>query len=150
MDAFPFSELEWERVSQATLAVLNATLADDHALRQSLVIELKFVLDQLRFQHGDHPILLETEADFANDDHHRLQLYERAIKLACANDLPTYTIRISHAELLHRLGHGGEAKRQLESCQAEVDRIGDAGEQLQWRNLNDCCESSCDDDSRSN
>jgi hypothetical protein len=40
------------------------------------------VLAGLRARHGDHPVLLETEADFTEDDEVRLALYQQAVPSA--------------------------------------------------------------------
>jgi len=68
METFPFSEAEWDAVLVASRAIVNAELAEDRILRQSAFVELPAVLAGLRDRYGDHPILVETEADFAPED----------------------------------------------------------------------------------
>ena len=50
----------------------------------------------LRARHGEHPVLLETRADFAEDDVERVALYRRAAGLAAVHGLATLNIRLSH------------------------------------------------------
>lgn len=50
----------------ASLAIVNATFADDRVLAASAFVELRAVLRDLRTRYGDHPVLAETEADFAS------------------------------------------------------------------------------------
>ncbi|MDY3557282.1 hypothetical protein R5W24_006470, partial [Gemmata sp. JC717] len=88
MEPFPFTEAEWDAVKAAALPVLNASLADDPALHDSCLIGLMDVLGGLRARHGDHPVLLETQADFADDGPERVALYRRAVAVAEAHGLP--------------------------------------------------------------
>jgi hypothetical protein len=68
VEAFPFTESEWASVQEAALLVVNAALVEDPVLRASHVSGLFDVLVDLRVRHGEHPVLLETQADFAEDD----------------------------------------------------------------------------------
>ncbi len=126
MDEFPFTESEWEAVSDATLSVVNAVLADDATLRASLYISLLDVLNGLRVRYGDHPVLLETEADFADDDGERVDLYRRAADLATTHELPTLSIRLSLARTLADLGRATEAAAELSACSDELPDGDDA------------------------
>lgn len=139
---FPFSEVEWGRVSAVTTDVVNATLADDHILRASYFVQLKEVLAALRMVHGEHPILLETEADFGDDRNEQRRLYEAAIELAVEKRLPTYTARISFAELLlDQFSTPDDARRRLLACSDEVAQRADKLERKQWSELLARCES---------
>jgi hypothetical protein len=120
VDEFPFSKAEWDAVSDAAFPIVNATIADDAALRDSLLIELQEVLATLRNRHGDHPVLLETEADYADNTQERLRLYRRAIVVAELNELPTLTIRLSVAQLLIDTGDRDKALEELIACQGET------------------------------
>jgi hypothetical protein len=73
-DGFPFSTDDWSRVQDAARAVVNATLAGDDVLRASRFEELRLVVAELRESCGDHPALLETEADFSGDPAERRRL----------------------------------------------------------------------------
>ena len=121
MHPFPYSSDEWEFVSTASLKVVNATLADDDVLRASCFIGLQEVLDELRTRHGEHPVLLETEADFTDDLPERVELYQRAIGLALANRLSTLSIRLSLARVyLEDLRQPAQARHELVECQHEL------------------------------
>ena len=65
VDDFPFSDAEWEAVRLAALDVVNAAFAEDRTLAAAAFVELQAVLADLRARYGDHPVLAETEADFA-------------------------------------------------------------------------------------
>ena len=134
MKAFPFTEAEWAAVGEAALPVVNATLADDAVLRVSHLVKLLDVLARLRARHGDHPVLLETEADFAEDDAERLTLYQRAVSTAVAHGLPTLSIRLSLAGLLLEMGQRGAARDELLACEGEL-WDGDDSERASWAEL---------------
>lgn len=134
MDEFPFTESEWAAVSDATLSVVNAVLADDATLRASLYIRLLDVLNGLRVRYSDHPVLLETEADFANDEGVRVDLYRRAVSLATTHQLPTLSIRLSLARTLAELGRVTEAAAELSGCIDELPD-GDDADRASWSEL---------------
>ena len=134
MKAFPFTRSEWKSVSDASFPILNATLSNDTAVRDSYFIELQEVLATLRVRYGDHPVLLETEADFSDDDSERLSLYQRAVALAEENQLPTLSIRLSLIRLLIDGGNHASALQELGACEVEVARA-DSDEASDWARL---------------
>jgi hypothetical protein len=136
MHRFPFSEEEWSRVNQAAADIVNQGLMDDPVLRDAGVAEMCAILNDLRQRHGEHPILLETQADFLNDNVESQSLYRQAIALAVANGLLTYTARISLANVLLTEFHDCDAARlQLIQCEHELEQNADAQEQEQWAEL---------------
>lgn len=142
LDPFPFSESEWGRVSKAAAEVTNATLMDDGVLAASKLVDLQIVLTSLREIHGDHPVLLETEADFLRDPMQSYQLYLQAIDGAVRGSIPTYTVRISLAALLlDDLSDRVAARTQLMACEVETTELGDSWEQAQWAELLQRCSS---------
>lgn len=141
MDEFPFSEQEWERVRNATNAVMVATLADDTVLRQSLICELDGILEALRIRYGDHPVLLETAADFRDLPTNQVELYRAALKLAEQNQLPTRSIRISLARvLLEDFDEASAAAAELMACEREMRTDADASELAEWSKLLGQCD----------
>ena len=134
MDQFPFTEAEWNAVSDAGLQILNASYMEDLVLQASRLNELLDVLAELRERYGDHPILLETEADFIDDDHERIALYRQAVSTAETHNLATLSIRIALASVLIRLGEPTAALRELLACEAELSDA-DTGELEQWAEL---------------
>jgi hypothetical protein len=150
MDLFPFTQADWQRVQEASLAVTNARLADDAVLSKSWFAELATVLEGLRERYGDHPILLETEADFADDPSTQLELYRSAIRLAEQNALPTLTIRISLARvLIEDFADPKQAKKELAACQVELSQNADESEKKEWRELmHDCGEFGANEPDR--
>jgi hypothetical protein len=141
MEAFPFTEAEWESVREAAGAIVNAALAEDPILRASQFAELRAVLAGLRDRYGDHPLLLETEADFTADAPDRVALYERASRTAAAGGLPTLTIRLSLARvLLEDLGRPDAARVELLACRGELATVGDESDREEWASLLAACD----------
>lgn len=140
MEAFPFSKADWQKVQDVSHSIVNATLADDSVLQESLFAELSDVLNGLRLRYGEHPVLLETEADFCDDLHLQVELYRSAITLAETHRLPTFTIRISLADvLLHQLHDAKQAARELAVCESELAAHADESEKREWSRLLEQC-----------
>jgi hypothetical protein len=143
MNLFPFTDGQWAEVESAACAITNATLADDTVLRESLLLELFDTLGKLREQYGEHPVLLETEADYEADPAEREAKYREAIHLAEENALPTITIRLSLAALLiDELHNAVAARRVLVDCQSELRRREDQWDCEQWNELMQKCDSA--------
>jgi hypothetical protein len=142
LDPFPFTESEWAGVDEAAAKVTNATLMDDDVLTASKLAELQIVLSSLRERYGDHPVLLETEADFLCDPVQSRQLYLQAIDGSMHSAIPAYTARISLAALLlDELGDREAARTQLMACEGETRELGEPWEQAQWMELLQRCVS---------
>jgi hypothetical protein len=140
MEPFPFTVEEWSCVGEVTLALINATFAEDAILHASLVEELRYVLDELRAKYGQHPALLETEADFTDEPSERVALYEQAKQAALAGGWVTYSIRISLARvLLEELGDVERAMQELVACRDEVTACADESERQEWQELQKEC-----------
>ena len=140
MEAFPFSQSEWQKVEDASHLLVNATLENDTVLKASYFAELLAVLDELRRRHGDHPTLLETAADFCDDPSLRVDTYRSAIKLAEANNLPTLSIRISLAEvLLKEFRDASQAAGELAACESELAANADESVIREWSGLMKQC-----------
>lgn len=143
MEQFPFTKLEWQHVSDVTSVLVNATLEDDDVLSDSLFAELSAVLHELRERYGEHPILLETEADFCDDPAVQLDMYRQAIHLALSNALPTFTIRMSLAAvLLTHFNDPAAAACELNACKPELAAQVDEWETREWSELMSQCENS--------
>lgn len=134
MEAFPFTRAEWATVGDAALPVVNAMLAGDPVLRASHLIGLQEVLAGLRARYGDHPVLLETEADFADDDRDRITLYRQAATTAAANRLPTLSILLSLARAMLNTARPDEAAAELAACEQELPG-GDDMDRDEWAAL---------------
>jgi hypothetical protein len=136
MDGFPFSTDECSRVSDAARAVVNAALAEDDVLRASQFEELHRVLAELQVKYGDHPVLLETEADFSDDPKEQRVLYQAAIRQACRAGLVTHSARISLARvLLEDFDRPDQALAELMACEPEVVTHADEAERREWAEL---------------
>ena len=121
-------------MKQAVLPIVNATLIEDSVLHDSHVVALLDILAALRQRYGEHPVLLETEADFTENDEDRLALYRKAIRLADADGLPTLSIRLSLAQLLLDSGRASEARIELLACEQEA-RGADDFDKASWEEL---------------
>jgi hypothetical protein len=105
-------------------------------MRVACFARLRRVLNKLRARHGEHSVLIETEADFTNDPSRRCALYRRALRVADKEVSPTFSIRISFAERLLRDGTPrAQIVEQLNACKDEVARLGDDYDKKQWKVL---------------
>lgn len=140
MEAFPFTAEDWSDVSEAVRAVVNATLAEDAVLRASHFEELRGLLAALRSKYGPHPVLVETEADFTDEPHTRVALYEQAKRAALAGGIATYNIRLALARvLLEELGNPGRALQELLACRDEVMAEAEEDVRKEWQKLHTQC-----------
>jgi hypothetical protein len=136
MEPFPFSAEDWARVREACLAVVNAELAEQESVRATRFAELGNLLAELRVKYGEHPTLLETEADFAAEPSEQVALYEMAKLAALAAGFLTYTIRLSLARvLLNDLGERDRALQEVLACRDEVTLWADEDEKKEWQEL---------------
>lgn len=125
----PFTAAEWDAVRWAARAVTEAVQADDPTRRASRFADLQGILTELRKQHGDHPLLFETEADFTPDPSAAAVLYRLAEDTAVAAEWPTMSIRLSLANVLfEELGQPSAAREVLLACR----------EELPWSDEADC------------
>jgi hypothetical protein len=120
MEAFPFTDAEWDSLKPLADSIINAVLADDDALAASLRLDMLDLLVPLRERYGDHPVLLETIADYKDDDAEAAALYRRAVEIAEANGLPTLSIRVALAFDLMKLGEPEAALEELHACGGEA------------------------------
>lgn len=131
MEAFPFTNAEWDPLKDLADSILNANSAKDDALATSLRLDLLEQLAALRVRHGDHPVLLETIADYTEDAAEQVVLYRQAIEVAEAHGLPTLSIRMSFAPVLVELGEPMGALEELQACGREAAG-GSADERESW------------------
>jgi hypothetical protein len=131
VEAFPFTDAEWDALKPVVESILNASPAEDDVLAASLRLELLERVDRLRERYGDHPVLLETAADYTDDEAESAALYRRAAEIAAANGLPTLSIRLSFAPVLVESGEPMAALAELRACGGEA-ADGNADERKQW------------------
>lgn len=135
MEPFPFTQAEWDAVRRASLAVASGRPHHDLDPPESRPPGLREVLAGLRVRYGEHPVLLETEADLlTDDDAERVALYQRAADIAAALGLPTRSIRLSLAESLLDLDRRAAAVAELAACERELPD-GDEWERQEWAEL---------------
>ncbi len=136
MDAFPFTNDDWDRVKDVAHPVLEARLSDDDAVAESMFLSLQETLANLRRKYGDHPVLLETEADFCDDTQDSIVLYSRALTIARENALPIVSICLSFARvLIDDADDPTEANRVLMACHEEVYRNHDESDRTEYEEL---------------
>lgn len=136
MDAFPFTNDDWERVKDAAHPVLAALLADDDAVHESMFIALQETLHELRRKYGGHPVLLETEADFCGDPDDSIRLYAKALNIAQKHSLPTVSICLSYARaLIDSERDLDEALAVLKSCREQVYASRDESDTEEYEEL---------------
>ena len=134
MEEFPFTAEDWQRVGDAAWPKVNATWASEEAVSASAFLTLQEVVQELRANYGEHPILLETEADFTDEDAESQRLYRVAIALANTHGLQTLTIRLSLARSLLHTGPTEDAIAELHACEAELPD-GDASQREDWYDM---------------
>ncbi len=135
MEAFPFTDAEWEPLKDLADSILNAHSADDEVLWASLRLEMLDLLGGLQKRHGDHPVLLETMADYMEDAAERIPLYRRAAEIAEAHGLPTLSIRLALTNVLvHDLGDSVAALEELHGCGSDAPD-GCEIERREWASL---------------
>lgn len=116
----------YERVHEIAVAIVNASVADDDALCDSLCRTLRAYYDEQASLGRSHPFLTEVMADFTDDEAESVKLYELALKQACAfPEEPTHTKMISLAQRLIELGRSEQAEAYLSDGRAEALRQGD-------------------------
>lgn len=120
MEAFPFTSAEWHPIRDAADSILDAHFAEDDTLEASLRLEMLDRLADLRARRGDHPVLLETMADYTEADAERAVLYRQAIEIAEAHGLSTLSARVSFAPVLVALGAPAAALDELQACGGEA------------------------------
>jgi hypothetical protein len=131
---FPFTTAEWDAVSSAARFVLYAGLANDTDEQALHFVKLRAVLAKLRTRYGDHPVLLETEADFSHDNAERIALYRQAARIAAAHGIPTFSIRLALSRTLLETGERTAARGELMACEGEVSGRDDQ-ERADWAAL---------------
>jgi hypothetical protein len=121
MDEFPFTDSDWLDIQDAARGIVEAAHADDPEERAAQFARLQSILNRLRGWYGEHPILLETEADFMPDAAAAVDLYRRAEQLAVDHHLPALSARLSLARLLvEELDRPAEAREVLAACQTDL------------------------------
>ncbi len=136
MQEFPFTDAEWDPIGDLAGAIPHARYTDgDEALADSLRVHMLDLLAALRARHGDHPVLLETIADYTEDAAEQVSLYRRALELAEVHGLRTLSIRLALAGVLvHELGDSAAALGVLDECGADAPG-GSKDERSQWASL---------------
>ncbi len=142
MQEFPFTADEWNTVQEVTHALTNAVLADDPIVGAMYFNELQQVLAALRGKYGDHPVLLETETDFCDDDETRPHLYETALAIAVRHSNPSYTIRLELAELALNHGDLSVADEHLTASRDEVLSLADEFDRQRWQDLRNAVQAA--------
>lgn len=131
MSPFPFTDDEWGSLEELALSFLNASFAEDLVLKESLRLDIIDLLENYLKKHGDHPVLLETIADYLEDSQERFKYYRNAIKIAELNSLPTLSIRMAFAGALLGDSQLKAALEMLRSCGTELSDA-DEKDRVDW------------------
>ncbi len=134
MEAFPFTDAEWDPLKPVAESVLVASRAGDDTLAASHRLQMLELLDGLRERYGDHPVLLETAADYTEDKAAAVPLYRQAAEVAGANGLPTLSIRTALAFALMTISDPAAALEELRTCGGEA-ATGSEDERKHWLGL---------------
>lgn len=118
----------YERVADLAAEITNATLADDHALSQSLYQQLLDFYTELSAANRCHPFVIETLADYTDDPTEALRYYEQALAMSrlMTSDEPTQTILIGIGAQLLQMGRREQAEAYLRDGRAEAVRREDS------------------------
>ena len=112
----------YERVRDLALAITNATLADDEAVADSLYGQLLAYSEEMQKAGTSHPFLVETLADYTDDDREALRIYQKALAMAHERreDDPTQTILVGMAKRWLEVGNDEQADACLGDASAEA------------------------------
>ncbi|MBL8829542.1 MAG: hypothetical protein JNM18_21365 [Planctomycetaceae bacterium] len=153
-EEFPFLPEEWEMVRCAGSEIVNVTAMEDDLLHTIKLDALLDILAMLREKYDDHPVLLETEADFTEEAQRRIELYMRALDDSIRRGFPTYAIRLSLVDCLleqaaeSRAGTAESrattelALEHLKLCEQEVLAHGDELDRANWERLRTLSENA--------
>lgn len=111
-----------DRVLDLCLAITNATLADDAALADSYRQQLLAFHDEMQKAGTSHPFLVETLADYTDDDLEALRIYQRALDMSreWGPEEPIQTILVGMANRWIELGNEEQAEACLRDGHAEA------------------------------
>ena len=117
----------YAHVGELAADITNATLADDHALVESLYKRLLTYHEEQLAAGRSHPFLVETLADYTDDATHALRYYEQALAMSrlIPSDEPTQTILISIGTRLLDLGRREQAEAFIREGRTEAVRHAD-------------------------
>ncbi len=76
------ARIDWDRVHQLAVDIVNASSVDDSAAGARLTQELLAVLDDLEERYGPLPSILATRADYLEDPRQQEQVLLEAYRLA--------------------------------------------------------------------
>lgn len=118
----------YERVRDLTLSITNATLADDAALADSHYQQLLAYYEETEKAGTSHPFLVETLADYTDDDREAIGFYLQALAISreSGRKEPTQTILVGMANRWIELGNEEQAAACLRDAYAEALSRGDS------------------------
>ncbi len=116
-----------ERVLDLGLAIVNAVLADDFALVAAHYQQLLAYHDEMQQAGTSHPYLVETLADYTDDDREALRIYQRALLMSreWGPSEPTHEILVGMARRWLELGNKEQAEACLRDANVEALSRGD-------------------------
>lgn len=115
----------YEEVREFALLITNAVMADDDVLRETHYSAFHAYYERQACAGRCHPFLLETLADYTDDERLALDYYEQALCASKQLKEPIHTILIAIGER-HRIAKRFEiAETYLRGGRVEAERCGD-------------------------
>jgi len=139
---FPYTTEEGDQITEIAKGLVNAGFADDEPKRAQRLSQLHDCLQKLIGKYGEHPTLIELQADFADTFEEGMSLYQKAKQISMSLGLSIRSICLSMAVLVLREKDAkGEAREFLQECQNEM---GDANEYELWKleEINAACNAT--------
>ena len=93
MTEFPCTLEEWDLVVDLSARMVNDYYKRNPVEQEALRTILLNHVHGLRTKYGDHPAILETIADFTENESERVEYYNLACTAAAANSMPTIGIK---------------------------------------------------------
>jgi hypothetical protein len=129
---------DWDRVKELAAHVVNASADDDEALGARCTEELLRLLDRLEEKYGELPSILATKADYIDDVLARLELLERAHKIAMGQgDTVNQTLTASSVAQVYieELKDARKGRSWLEILRVSLEQSPDRSEKEEFERL---------------
>jgi hypothetical protein len=117
----------YEQVREFALEITNASLAEDHALAESLYERFLSYHEAQLAAGRSHPFIVESLADYTHDRAQAIRYYEQALAMSrqMTSDEPTHSILIDLGAQLIEVGQREQAEAFIRDGRAEAVRRGD-------------------------
>ena len=119
----------YESVNQLAETLMDAAEKDQHNRYFDLYAELEALAEDIKETDKDHPYVLETLGDFTLDDEDAIDVYERALELADALNLPECraSIQLAIADRYLEIGDHEAARNYADETERSLDKVQNEG-----------------------